>query len=60
MLPGIDGIEVLREIRRSSEAYVIMLTARTEEMDRIAGLSSGAWWTISSNSPGRGRAAGPP
>jgi DNA-binding response OmpR family regulator len=42
MLPGTDGMEVLRELRRSSEAYVIMLTARTEEMDRIVGLSSGA------------------
>jgi DNA-binding response OmpR family regulator len=42
MLPGMDGIEVLRELRRSSEAYIIMLTARTEEMDRIVGLSAGA------------------
>lgn len=42
MLPGMDGMEVLRELRRSSEAYVIMLTARTEEMDRIVGLSAGA------------------
>jgi DNA-binding response OmpR family regulator len=32
----------VRELRRSSEAYVIMLTARTEEMDRIVGLSAGA------------------
>jgi len=42
MLPGLDGMEVLREIRRFSEAYVIMLTARTEEVDRIVGLSVGA------------------
>lgn len=42
MLPGMDGMEVLRELRRTSEAYVIMLTARTEEMDRIVGLSAGA------------------
>ncbi|MGB3683154.1 MAG: response regulator transcription factor [Rubrobacteraceae bacterium] len=42
MLPGLDGMEVLRELRRFSEAYVIMLTARTEEMDRIVGLSTGA------------------
>jgi DNA-binding response OmpR family regulator len=42
MLPGLDGIEVLRELRRSSEAYIIMLTARTEEVDRIVGLSTGA------------------
>ena len=42
MLPGLDGVEVLRELRRSSEAYIIMLTARTEEVDRIVGLSTGA------------------
>ena len=42
MLPGIDGFDVLREIRRFSDAYVIMLTARAEEIDRIVGLSVGA------------------
>jgi DNA-binding response OmpR family regulator len=42
MLPGLDGMEVLRELRQFSEAYVIMLTARTEEVDRIVGLSTGA------------------
>jgi DNA-binding response OmpR family regulator len=42
MLPGLDGVEVLRKLRRSSEAYIIMLTARTEEVDRIVGLSTGA------------------
>lgn len=42
MLPGLDGVEVLRELRRSSDAYVLMLTARSEELDRIVGLSSGA------------------
>jgi DNA-binding response OmpR family regulator len=42
MLPKLDGMEVLRKLRRSSEAYVIMLTARTEEVDRIVGLSTGA------------------
>ncbi|MEK6720066.1 MAG: response regulator transcription factor [Chloroflexota bacterium] len=42
MLPGIDGFEVLRQIRRFSDAYVIMLTARAEEIDRIIGLSVGA------------------
>jgi DNA-binding response OmpR family regulator len=42
MLPRLDGVEVLRELRRFSEAYVIMLTARTEEVDRIVGLSTGA------------------
>ena len=42
MLPKLDGAEVLRELRRFSDAYVIMLTARTEEVDRIVGLSIGA------------------
>ncbi len=42
MLPGLDGAEVLRELRRFSEAYVIMLTARSEEVDKIVGLSAGA------------------
>jgi DNA-binding response OmpR family regulator len=41
MLPGLDGMEVLRQLRRFSEAYVIMLTARAEEVDRIVG---GSWW----------------
>jgi DNA-binding response OmpR family regulator len=42
MLPGLDGLEVLRRLRRFSEAYVLMLTARTEEMDRVVGLEVGA------------------
>jgi len=42
MLPGIDGIEVLGHLRRESDAYVIMLTARSEETDKIIGLSVGA------------------
>ena len=42
MLPGIDGIEVLTRLRRESDVYVIMLTARTEETDKIVGLSIGA------------------
>lgn len=42
MLPKLDGMEVLRELRRFSEAYVIMLTARSEELDKIVGLSTGA------------------
>jgi len=42
MLPGLDGFEVLRQIRTFSDAYVIMLTARAEEIDRIVGLSAGA------------------
>ncbi len=42
MLPGLDGIEVCRQIRTFSDAYIIMLTARTEEIDRLIGLSVGA------------------
>ena len=42
MLPGLDGIEVLTQLRRESEVYVIMLTAKTEETDKIIGLSVGA------------------
>ncbi len=42
MLPGIDGIELLSRLRRESDVYVILLTARSEEMDKIVGLSVGA------------------
>ena len=42
MLPGIDGIEACRQIRTFSDAYILMLTARVEEIDRIVGLSTGA------------------
>ena len=42
MLPGMDGIELLVELRRSSNAYVIMLSSRGEETDKIVGLSVGA------------------
>ncbi len=42
MLPGLDGLEVLSRLRRESDVYVILLTARTEEMDKIVGLSVGA------------------
>ncbi len=42
MLPGMDGMEVCRQIRTFSDAYVLMLTARSEEIDRIVGLSVGA------------------
>ena len=41
-LPGRDGLEVCREIRRHSDCYIIMLTARHEEIDKLIGLSSGA------------------
>lgn len=42
MLPGLDGIEVCRQIRTFSDAYVLMLTARSEEIDRVMGLTVGA------------------
>jgi two-component system alkaline phosphatase synthesis response regulator PhoP len=42
MLPGMDGIELLANLRRESNVYVIMLTARSEETDKIVGLSVGA------------------
>lgn len=42
MLPGMDGIDVLRELRRTSNAYVIMLSAKSEETDRVVGLTLGA------------------
>ncbi len=42
MLPGLDGIEVCRQLRTFSDAYVLMLTARGEEIDRIVGLTVGA------------------
>ena len=42
MLPGMDGIELLNQIRRESDAYVIMLTAKSEETDKIVGLTIGA------------------
>jgi two-component system alkaline phosphatase synthesis response regulator PhoP len=42
MLPGMDGIELLARLRRESNIYVILLTARAEETDKIVGLSVGA------------------
>ena len=41
-LPGLDGVEVCREVRTFSDAYVVMLTARSEEVDKLIGLSVGA------------------
>ena len=41
-MPGIDGFETAKRIRAISSAYVIMLTARDEEIDALQGLSSGA------------------
>ncbi|KAG1387318.1 hypothetical protein G6F60_014160 [Rhizopus arrhizus] len=42
MLPGMDGFNVLRELRRSKQTPVIMLTARAEPIDRVLGLEMGA------------------
>lgn len=41
-LPGMDGMEVAARLRQSSDVYILMLTARTEEEDRVAGLRIGA------------------
>jgi DNA-binding response OmpR family regulator len=41
-LPGIDGLEACRQIRSFSDAYIVILTARAEEHEKIAGLSTGA------------------
>ena len=41
-LPGLDGVEVCRQIRTFSDSYVVMLTARSEEVDMLVGLSVGA------------------
>ncbi|WP_198016866.1 response regulator transcription factor [Nocardioides sp. CF8] len=41
-LPGLDGVEVCRQLRTFSDAYVVMLTARAEEVDTLVGLSVGA------------------
>lgn len=42
MLPGLNGLEVLRRLRRTSELPVIMLTARDAVMDKVTGLDTGA------------------
>jgi two-component system alkaline phosphatase synthesis response regulator PhoP len=42
MLPGMDGLDVCRRLRRESGVPIIMLTARVEEVDRIVGLELGA------------------
>jgi len=41
-LPGLDGIEVCRQLRTFSDCYVVMLTARGDEIDKLIGLSVGA------------------
>ncbi len=42
MLPGFDGVEVCRRLRSFSDAYVLMLTARGDDVDKVVGLSVGA------------------
>ena len=42
MLPGLNGLEVLRRIRKESDVPVIMLTARDAVMDKVSGLDAGA------------------
>ena len=42
MLPGLDGLEVCRELRKEGDIPIIMLTARDEEVDRVVGLELGA------------------
>src|SRR5215471_5662187 len=42
MMPGLDGLQLLRELRAKSQVQVIMLTARGEEIDRVVGLELGA------------------
>jgi two-component system response regulator BaeR len=42
MLPGLDGVSILRELRKTSNLPVIMATARVEEIDRLIGLELGA------------------
>ncbi|SPT58016.1 response regulator transcription factor [Actinomadura madurae] len=41
MMPGLDGFEVLRRLRRRSDVPVILLTARDEEVDRVVGFTAG-------------------
>jgi DNA-binding response OmpR family regulator len=42
LLPGIDGLEVLRQLRTFSDVYAVLVTARTEEVDKLVGLGVGA------------------
>jgi DNA-binding response OmpR family regulator len=41
-LPGLDGLEVCRRLRQFSDAYIVMLTGRDDEVDKLVGLSAGA------------------
>ena len=51
MLPGFDGLEVCRRVRQFSDAYILMLTARAEDIDRIVGTASR--WAPTTTSPSR-------
>ena len=42
VLPGIDGVEVLRRLRSMSDVYVVMVTCRSDEVDKLVGLAVGA------------------
>lgn len=42
LMPGLDGLEVLRQLRTFSDVYVVLLTARAEETDKLVGLGVGA------------------
>jgi DNA-binding response OmpR family regulator len=42
MLPEVDGWEICRTLRKTSDIPILMLTAREEEIDRVAGLAMGA------------------
>lgn len=42
MLPGFDGLEVLRRLRQESDVYVLLLTAKAHETDKVVGLTMGA------------------
>ena len=41
-LPGVDGLDVLRQVRKTSDVYVILVTARADEVDKVIGLGVGA------------------
>lgn len=41
-LPGLDGVEVCRQLRTFTDCYIVMLTARTDEVDKLVGLGVGA------------------
>ncbi len=42
MMPGIDGLEVCREIRKTSNIPILILSAKAEDMDKIVGFGTGA------------------